>query len=134
IDGVCCSTTCTGTCKACNLAGSQGTCTNIPNGQDPANECIGVTTCDGAGACTKSPQGSPCVTASECATGFCADGYCCDTACSGTCKTCDGSFSELGIDGMCGDVLAATDPYNECSGTSVCCYGLCKSAGQCQLQ
>jgi hypothetical protein len=41
IDGVCCNTACGGTCQACN----------IPSGQDPADECPGQKTCNGAGAC-----------------------------------------------------------------------------------
>jgi len=75
VDGVCCTSDCTGTCRSCNLPGSEGTCTAIPNGQDPANECGAVScagyywgwqanicweradvsaqqaSCDGAGAC-----------------------------------------------------------------------------------
>jgi hypothetical protein len=51
IDSVCCNTACNGFCQACNLAGSVGTCGNIPAGQDPANECAGSTNCNGAGAC-----------------------------------------------------------------------------------
>jgi hypothetical protein len=42
VDGVCCTSACTGTCRACNLPGSEGTCTNIPAGQDPAEECGAV--------------------------------------------------------------------------------------------
>jgi hypothetical protein len=42
VDGVCCTSACTGTCVACNLAGSRGTCTPIPNGQDPSSECGGL--------------------------------------------------------------------------------------------
>ncbi len=49
VDGVCCSTSCTSTCKRCNIAGSLGTCSNIPAGTDPDNECTG--NCNGAGAC-----------------------------------------------------------------------------------
>ena len=51
-DGVCCNSRCAGLCQACNITGSTGTCTNIPNGQDPGNECIGNATCNGAGGCT----------------------------------------------------------------------------------
>ncbi len=49
VDGVCCDTACNTTCKACNLAGTVGTCTNIPVGQDPGSECTNA--CDGNGAC-----------------------------------------------------------------------------------
>jgi hypothetical protein len=49
VDGVCCDTACGTTCKACNVAGSVGTCTNILAGQDPGNECTNA--CDGSGAC-----------------------------------------------------------------------------------
>ena len=43
VDGVCCTSPCTGTCQACNLAGSLGSCVNIPAGADPSGECPGVT-------------------------------------------------------------------------------------------
>lgn len=48
-DGVCCNTQCTGLCRSCKLAGSAGTCTDIPAGQDPQNECLAA--CNGSGAC-----------------------------------------------------------------------------------
>jgi hypothetical protein len=35
---------------ACNI--TPGTCSTVPNGQDPANECAGTSTCNGAGGCT----------------------------------------------------------------------------------
>ncbi len=41
-DGVCCDTSCTGTCESCNLTASQGTCTAIPANTDPQNECGAV--------------------------------------------------------------------------------------------
>ncbi|MDD2696794.1 MAG: PA14 domain-containing protein [Candidatus Pacebacteria bacterium] len=52
VDGVCCNTSCTGTCVKCNLTGAVGTCSYIPSGQDPDNECAGNTVCNGSGACT----------------------------------------------------------------------------------
>ncbi len=75
VDGVCCTSSCTAGCMACNVPGSEGTCSFIPSGQDPAGECGGVNcngyyhgwsgdrcfdkadapasavACDGAGAC-----------------------------------------------------------------------------------
>jgi hypothetical protein len=71
IDGVCCDTTCTGSCKACNIAGSVGTCTEVPDGEDPNNECSETAAtscgrdgfCDGAGACRKYKSGTECAPA-----------------------------------------------------------------------
>ncbi len=50
MDGVCCDGACGDTCEACNVAGSIGTCTPIPTGQDPGNEC-GADVCGGASNC-----------------------------------------------------------------------------------
>lgn len=57
-DGVCCDTPCVGQCRHCNLPGSPGTCTNIPNALDPENECGLCRTCNGLGACTNAAGGS----------------------------------------------------------------------------
>jgi|GEM_PF-4372092 len=46
-DGVCCDTSCTQTCKSCNLAGHLGTCYNDPYGIS----CLTTGTCDGSGNC-----------------------------------------------------------------------------------
>ncbi len=45
-DAVCCTSTCTGTCVACNLSGSLGSCAPLPAGIDPDNEC-GLQSCVG---------------------------------------------------------------------------------------
>src|SRR5262245_59178732 len=45
VDGVCCTSLCSGTCSACNLA-PPGSCCAIPNGTDPAAECPGLS-CSG---------------------------------------------------------------------------------------
>jgi hypothetical protein len=121
VDTVCCNTTCTGTCQACNLSGSMGTCTSIPAGQDPAMECPGVTNCNGGGACTLLGIGSACSQNAECGSGFCADGVCCSTpTCSGTCMSCNQANTVGGVAGVCDSIKAGTDPDMECTGAKVC--------------
>ncbi len=80
VDGVCCNSACGGTCMACDVPGSVGTCTAVPAGQDLDNECGGVScvgyyhswsgdscrrkadvpanvaSCNGAGACRTQAQ------------------------------------------------------------------------------
>ncbi len=122
VDGFCCDTACAGTCQACSAAKSgspSGTCGNIPLNTDPDNECLGMQTCSGAGACVKLVQGSTCTVATDCQTGFCVDGYCCNSSCSGTCKSCDGALTNNGTNGTC-DNISCGDPSNECTGAAVC--------------
>jgi len=50
VDGVCCNSICSQVCQSCNQTSwpaSLGTCWNIPNNQDPDNECNGTGTCGG---------------------------------------------------------------------------------------
>lgn len=73
VDGRCCDTTCTDSCKACNVSGKEGTCTPIASGlmpqtghpacgPDPKSSCQRDGTCDGVGACHKWPLGTVCQT------------------------------------------------------------------------
>jgi len=85
IDAVCCDTACAASCESCNLVGSAGTCTPIPNLQDPDDECEGADICNGAGLC------------------YCADGMKNgdETAldCGGVCSGCaDGLACEIDSD------------------------------------
>ena len=55
VDGVCCAQTaaeCAGTCRSCNVAGSAGTCTNVPAGL-PDDTCPSDQACDAAQQCKK---------------------------------------------------------------------------------
>ena len=66
--GVCCSSDCKGTCESCALPGAAGTCTAVPAGDDPLDQCAdgGRTgcgtdgTCDGKRACRLYVSGTVC--------------------------------------------------------------------------
>lgn len=41
VDGVCCSDTCPGVCRACDVPGHEGDCWDVPDGTDMDDECDG---------------------------------------------------------------------------------------------
>ena len=133
VDGVCCDTACTADCKACNLAATMGTCSNVAMGNDDG-ACSGTTmSCDGMGTC-KGELGATCMMAATCFSGNCVDGYCCNTACTGLCQACAGAQTGT-MNGTCGPVTAGTDPGNECAAqmAATCgTNGFCDGAGACQ--
>ncbi|MDI1433525.1 hypothetical protein [Polyangium sorediatum] len=125
-ENVCCTSACAGTCQTCNLAGSAGTCTNVPAGQDDAATCAGMNqSCDGAGACKKK-NAATCGGDAECMSGHCVDGVCCDTACTGTCLACNLAASP----GVCSFVANGQDDPMTCTGMSQSCDG----AGACKKE
>jgi hypothetical protein len=67
VDGVCCDSTCTGACQACNINGTLGTCSPVAQlGTDAA--CMGAVACDGAGVCALA-NGQFCGADTDCASG-----------------------------------------------------------------
>jgi hypothetical protein len=145
VDGYCCDSPCTGTCVACDVASTVGTCSFVPADTDPADDC-GFYTCDGAGACITTctvdtcsghcdvgaqcvsgsciaglANGTTCVTGCECASGHCSDGVCCDLACDGACMACDLVASV----GTCAPYVEGSDPQDECGNYT--CSGLLES-------
>lgn len=95
VDGVCCSSACTGTCQACSAAlkqtGASGTCGPAKSATDPRNHCAdqGATSCgtnglcNGAGACSLYPSGTGCGVGTCTGTVFNASSSCNGT---GTCQ------------------------------------------------
>ena len=128
VDGVCCNSGCGTTCQACNVAGSVGTCTNIPSGQTDTNPvCNGNNACNGgsgASACKKIIA-QPCAAGSDCVSTFCADGVCCGAACNTACKSCN----VAGSVGSCIALTSGTDnsPANICVAPNSC-----DAAGNCK--
>ena len=51
VDGVCCANACLGPCRSCNQPNNDGICQPYAQGTNPAAECTGGMTCNGAGAC-----------------------------------------------------------------------------------
>lgn len=124
VDGYCCGTQCTGSCKACSMMKTgqpNGMCALVTNQTDPDNECSGNSgsdVCDGAGTCKKA-NGTACSGAglnTTCASLICKDGVCCNTTCLGICQACD----LAGNLGTCLNVPDGQDPDTECSGAMNC--------------
>ena len=143
-DGICCDRACSGSCEACDLAGSLGTCTILPSGAAPHS---GHTACGGtgvcAGSCGASVDGSctyptvacgaaSCTGLSYQATGQCNAGTCavpaaqtclyaCSTTagCTGECtngqKRCSGSQPQT-----CDASGTWQNTGNACSGCATC--------------
>jgi hypothetical protein len=128
VDGVCCNSSCGGTCMACNNIGSVGTCSNIIAGGSDGNPmCTGANACDGNGVC-KAANAQACSLGSECASSNCADGVCCDTSCTGTCQACTAAKKGQGASGTCGPIVSgSTDDNPVCGGTNTC-----DGAGNCR--
>jgi hypothetical protein len=119
--GVCCATACGGICRSCALAGTTGTCTSVPSGQDPLNQCAdqggascGTTgTCDGSGRCRLYPAGTGCAPIA-CSGGVESAARQCDGA--GACKPA--TLRACAPFGCNGAMCATT-----CAADSDCMYG-----------
>ena len=108
VDGLCCMSASCPSCKACNVAGSLGSCANVaPGVVDPTGACHDSAAascatngkCDGSGGCSSYADGTVCSGAScpagsstltttrTCSSGVCASGAtqsCAPYACNGS--------------------------------------------------
>jgi hypothetical protein len=139
--GVCCTSACTGSCQSCLASqkgtGADGTCGPVADGTDPAASCTtGVCI---AGACTpKLGNGVACAHGYQCSSGNCVDGVCCDGTCTGGCVACTAKLKGTGADGVCGAVVAGTNPKGACvkdAGYPASCKsdGFCDGKGACDV-
>jgi hypothetical protein len=127
VDGVCCeSAACTGPCKSCNVAGSEGKCVAAKAGTEVAGSCSNGQACDGNGNCMAS-NGQACPSGTKCASGFCVDGVCCDSGCGSQCMACN----QPGRMGQCSPFAAGSDPDSECGKGDGVCKSTCDGVGNC---
>ncbi len=116
VEGVCCNTTCTGTCQSCRAtnkaSGADGTCGPVKAGGSSAGKCTATGTstcgtdgtCDGAGACRNYVSGTVCQAAS------------CTGITELPARTCDGA-------GACGSSTAKS-----CATGYVCSGAACATS------
>jgi hypothetical protein len=117
-DGVCCDTQCTGNCSYCAFSGHLGTCTAVPDRQDPRRACQqalgGTSVCGGAcysGQCAFPDIGTWCGLCSACD----GNGRC--TASPGDDSAC-GEIVCSGLDNACRVYQDLTS--NRCEGLGLC--------------
>lgn len=122
--GVCCATACSGTCRSCAISGSEGACINVPDKQDPLNQCEATSSttcattgsCDGSGKCAVYAAGVACNPASCSA----------DASQSIAGSTCDGAARCVAPGGnSCANNLI-------CGGSPPSCKLTCTSDGDCR--
>jgi hypothetical protein len=138
VDGFCCDSQCTASCRACNVAAVEGTCSVVAAGSAGNPSCLpyvcdgGASTCPAAcaddtvcatgnycksGACSaKEVNGTACTAANQCSSGNCVDGYCCNASCAGECQSCN----QTGIEGACTVLPFASTPGGAGCGNFLC--------------
>jgi hypothetical protein len=141
VDGYCCESACAASCKACNVTGNLGFCTNVGSGSapvgsrscsaQPMSSCGRDGTCDGAGGCRDWPSGT------QCAPGTCVvatGNFTNPSTCNGS-GTCVANAGGNCAPYVCKDATqcfgTCTDG-SQCSGTNSCTGGSCGTLSNCR--
>ena len=124
-DGVCCTSACAGTCMACNLPATLGTCSNVAAGASDPVTCVAPSVCDAAASCKKG-NGASCIGNGQCGSGSCVDGVCCGTTCTATCMSCK-------VTGSLGTCINVPSGQTDSNATVTCTApNACNGAGACK--
>jgi len=97
-------------------------------------QCIPSTFCSGTTCIADLELGATCTGSSKCKSGFCVDSVCCESACAGPCVACSAAKKGSGVNGVCANVAADTNPRAAClAGTGTCAAdGTCDGKGNCR--
>lgn len=134
-DGVCCNANCNGSCQACDLAMSRGTCAPIVGDPHPGHPSCGANmVCSGTNGCIACTSGSACIPTNVCDRGTIScttgspvcvdsgtaatDGSVCgrDLYCNGgQCVSCSAALPGCKCDGFIMPNPSATDLPNPSS-------------------
>jgi hypothetical protein len=118
VDGVCCTSICSGACRSCAVTGHEGTCTNYDTQTDPENECGACRVCNGSGVCTSATTGTdPKDSCSQQAAATCGRDGACDGA--GGCRLW-GNTTQCAAATCTGSTRYAS---SSCDGSGTCVPG-----------
>lgn len=136
VDGVCCNSNCDVECRACNVSGKEGTCSDVPflgldDNPGSNNDCISMDRCDGQGNC-KTALNVGCSSSSDCASGYCLldpGGAICKLNENAPCSKAD---EQDCFSGFCGDMNTCKKAPKDypCFGDFQCANGVC-NGGKC---
>lgn len=139
-DGFCCNEACTGECMSCELAGSKGTCKNVPYYDDDPQYAAGAEQCEASQGLTCNGEGKclgmitrSCAVGTQCISSMCESSVCLGAAgepCNKN-SACESGICSTHCKGLKYDVC-----YNDSDCDSGVCNmdcndGVCSERGLC---